>query len=206
MPETYREITEQEKFWKGEFGDSYTLRNQGDSIVQSNKAMFSKIFKQPVDSLIEMGANIGLNLQALQLLFPDINLAAVEINPIAADKLREQGFEVCQTSILDFEHTKLYEVALSKGVLIHINPKLLPKVYEKLYHASSRYICLAEYYSPHPVEINYRGHESRLFKRDFAGEMLDQFEDLTLVDYGFVYHRDGVNPQDDLTWFLMEKQ
>ena len=42
---------------------------------------------------------------------------------------------------------------------------------------------------------------ARLFKRDFAGEMLDRFSDLRLVDYGFRYHRDPAHPADDLTWF-----
>jgi spore coat polysaccharide biosynthesis protein SpsF len=55
------------------------------------------------------------------------------------------------------------------------------------------------------VEIDYRGHSGKLFKRDFAGEMLDRFPDLKLVSYGFCYHRDEF-PQDDSTWFLMEKQ
>jgi hypothetical protein len=27
-----------------------------------------------------------------------------------------------------------------------------------------------------------------------------------LCDYGFVYHRDPLFPQDDITWFLMEKR
>ena len=45
-----------------------------------------------------------------------------------------------------------------------------------------------------------------LFKRDFAGELLDKYKNkLLLLDYGFIYHRDTY-PQDDLTWFLMEKQ
>jgi len=44
-----------------------------------------------------------------------------------------------------------------------------------------------------------------LFKRDFAGEMLDRFKDLELLDYGFVYHRDNNFPQDDLNWFLLRK-
>jgi spore coat polysaccharide biosynthesis protein SpsF len=26
-----------------------------------------------------------------------------------------------------------------------------------------------------------------------------------LVDYGFAYHRDPAFPQDDITWFLLEK-
>ena len=66
----------------------------------------------------------------------------------------------------------------------------LTDVYKKLYTVSTRYILVAEYYNPSPVSINYRGHSDKLFKRDFAGEMLDTFPDLRLVDYGFAYHRD----------------
>jgi len=44
-----------------------------------------------------------------------------------------------------------------------------------------------------------------LFKRDFAGEMLDRYPALKLLDYGFVYRRDPLFPQDDMTWFLLEK-
>jgi len=97
-------------------------------------------------------------------------------------------------------------VSLIKGVLIHINPAMLPAVYEKLYAASHRYILIGEYYNPSPVTIPYRGHEDRLFKRDFAGEMLETYSDLTLVDYGFCYKRDTAFPQDDITWFLLEKR
>ena len=70
---------------------------------------------------------------------------------------------------------------------------------------SNRYICIAEYYNPTPVEINYRGHQGKLFKRDFAGEILDKFHDLQLLYYGFIYHRDHQFPQDDVNWFLLEK-
>ena len=58
-----------------------------------------------------------------------------------------------------------------KGVLIHINPDMLNNVYEKLYDSSDRYILVAEYYNPTPVNVSYRGYNDRLFKRDFAGEM-----------------------------------
>ena len=34
---------------------------------------------------------------------------------------------------------------------------------------------------------------------------MDQFIDLQLVDYGFAYHRDKNFPQDDISWFLLEK-
>ena len=66
-------------------------------------------------------------------------------------------------------------------------------------------MLIAEYYNPTPVEVTYRGHSRRLFKRDFAGELLSAYDDLQLVDYGFSYHGDPVMPQDDITWFLLEK-
>jgi hypothetical protein len=64
---------------------------------------------------------------------------------------------------------------------------------------------ICEYYNPTPVTVVYRGHRDRLFKRDFAGEMLDKYADLALLDYGFTYHRDANFPQDDANWFLLEK-
>ncbi|MBV7550115.1 hypothetical protein KW849_27925 [Pseudomonas sp. PDM26] len=57
-----------------------------------------------------------------------------------------------------------------------------------------------------PVEAPYRGNSGKLFKRDFAGEMLDRYDDLHLVDYGFDYHRDRQFPVDDITWFVLEKR
>ena len=38
-----------------------------------------------------------------------------------------------------------------------------------------------------------------------AGEMMDRYPQLRLVDYGFLYRRDPNFPQDDITWFLLAK-
>jgi len=35
--------------------------------------------------------------------------------------------------------------------------------------------------------------------------MLDRHNNFSLLDYGFVYHRDNNFPLDDGTWFLLEK-
>jgi len=40
---------------------------------------------------------------------------------------------------------------------------------------------------------------------DFAGEVLDSYSEMRLLDYGFAYHRDTACKQDDTTWFLLEK-
>ena len=78
-------------------------------------------------------------------------------------------------------------------------------MYDKLVAATGRYLLVAEYYNPSPVTINYRGHTDRLFKRDFAGEIMDRHPHMQLLDYGFSYRKDPNFPQDDITWFLMEK-
>jgi spore coat polysaccharide biosynthesis protein SpsF len=201
--------TEQEYFWAGEFGDEYTGRNQANATVASNTALFSKILSSTnsISSIIEFGANIGLNLEAIRRLLPNAELSAIEINETAIVKLKEiQNIKIYHSSILDFQPDKDRDLVLIKGVLIHINQNELQKVYELLYKTSKKYICIAEYYNPSPVEVRYRGHEGKLFKRDFAGEIIKQYSDLNLIDYGFVYHRDHNFSQDDITWFLLEKR
>ncbi len=201
--------TEQEGFWAGDFGDEYSERNVGKGWIAANTALFAKVLDRTrnVKSVVEFGANIGLNLRAFDQLIPNAEFAAVEINKTAAEELRNWGkTHVIESSILDFTPEKVWDLALIKGVLIHIDPLQLNAVYDNLYAASKKYICIVEYYNPTPIALPYRGHADRLFKRDFAGEILDRFEDLRLVDYGFCYHRDTNYPQDDVTWFLLEKQ
>ncbi len=201
--------TEQEQFWAGSFGDEYIGRNQSMDIVAANMAMFSRILERTtgVGSIIEFGANVGLNLIALKALLPKAVLSGVEINESAVEKLGHLGFvKIFHKSILDFVSLDPYDLVLSKTVLIHIAPDRLNDVYDNMYASAGRYICLAEYYNPAPVEVNYRGHTGKLFKRDFAGEMLARFPGLKLVDYGFRYRNSPIFPMDDITWFLLEKR
>lgn len=201
--------TEQEKFWANEFGTEYIERNKGEQLLASNLNLFSKALHQAgsIDSCIEFGANIGMNLKALKLLYPSITLNAIEINENAANILADFiGKEnVYNGSIFEYKIESKVQLSLIKGVLIHINPNMLNNVYEQLYNSSEKFILIAEYYNPTPVVLNYRGHDDRLFKRDFAGEFLDIYPDTELIDYGFSYRRDPAFPQDDITWFLIKK-
>jgi pseudaminic acid biosynthesis-associated methylase len=139
-------------------------------------------------------------------LLPGAKLAGIEINETAFAQLAKlTGVEAIRGSLLDYRPEKLADFAFTSGVLIHIAPERLADAYEALYEASQRYVLVCEYYNPAPVEVTYRGHPGRLFKRDFAGELLARYADLRLVDYGFVYHRDPMFPLDDFNWFLMEK-
>ena len=60
--------TDQENFWAGEFGNLYIDRNKSDQLMASNLEYFSKSLKAAIgiQSVIEFGANIGMNLKALK--------------------------------------------------------------------------------------------------------------------------------------------
>ena len=204
--------TEQEAFWAGEFGNDYTDRNDDQlKILPTDTYLFSQVLKNTcgIKSAIEFGSNIGYNLAAIKRLLPLVDISAVEINTKAVEILKKRfdnNIKIYNQSILDFSIDYKRDLVLIKGVLIHINPDELIVVYQKLYESAQKYIVVCEYYNPCPVEVNYRGNTGKLFKRDFAGEILNQYKDLKLVDYGFIYHRDNIFPGDDFTWFLMEKK
>ena len=202
---TYK--TEQENFWAGEFGVNYIDRNNSEPLLYSKVAMWARMLQAAnnVNSIRELGCNIGLNLVALKRLQPKLNLSGYEINEEAAKQASDFNVaEIKQGSILEEINDTKVDLTFTAGVLIHINPDYLDFVYKNLVNGSNRYVLVAEYYNPAPIKINYRGHEDRLFKRDFAGDLIDNY-DMKLVDYGFVYKRDNWAPQDDTTWFLLEK-
>ncbi len=201
--------TQQEDFWAGEFGDSYIKRNQNKLLTASNISIFSQVFKkaQNIESIIEFGSNIGLNLIAINHLLPNAKCSAIEINPNAVKELEKLALDtIFPMSILEFSDNQKRDFVFTKGVLIHIDPNSLEQVYEKMYSISSKYICMIEYYNPTPVELSYRGHSGKLYKRDFAGEIMKKYIDLELIDYGFFYHNDPRHDQEDMTWFLMKKK
>ncbi|MDR2695266.1 MAG: pseudaminic acid biosynthesis-associated methylase [Deltaproteobacteria bacterium] len=201
--------TEQEKFWAGEFGESYIQRNDLTPEFMAGKlALWGRVLRgcRPMPhSILELGANIGGNLRAIHALFPAAALTGVEINSAAAAALRDWGVaEVVEGSLYESVPKRQWEFVFTAGVLIHLKPEMLPATYRIMEQSSSRYVCMIEYYNPTPVALEYRGHTERLYKRDFAGDFLDACPDFVLRDYGFTYHREAPG-FDDLNWFVMER-
>lgn len=212
-PALARTPTAQEAFWSGDFGDAYVDRCRGAGLEATRLYLWSRILKRcgPIGSVTEFGANIGLNVKALRALLPQAHLHAVEINAKAAAQLRTLADDlgavaVLEGSLLDTAPAAPSDLAFTCTVLIHIAPDALPQAYAQLARAAGRYAVICEYYNPSPVQVSYRGHEERLFKRDFAGEFLEAHREFHLLDYGFHYRRDPNFPMDDFTWFLMERR
>ena len=60
-------LTEQEAFWRGEFGDGYVERNSAfdtELELRAWKKMFAKA--EGIRSVLECGSNIGRNLKTIQ--------------------------------------------------------------------------------------------------------------------------------------------
>lgn len=201
-----KDKTAQEEFWSGEFGDQYTERNQ--IVPATIKGFFASVLSKTygVRSICELGANKGHNLEAIYSLSDNYELTGVELNRSAYEKMAEKPYIRSYNSLIqNFSSQSHFDFVFTCGVLIHIHPDDLPLVYDKMFQLSNRYILINEYFSQFPVELEYRGYSEKLFKRDFAGELLDQFNGrLSVVDYGFLWER-LASPWDNLTWFLLEK-
>jgi len=199
--------TKQDEFWAGKFGDDYIDRSQ--DLYPIALYVYSQILgKTPgVRTILELGANIGINLEAMHALLPWVTADAVEINAKAVRALRTKPFiqDVFHGSVLDYVPTKTYDLVMTSGLMIHLAPEFLPQVYDTMVQASAKYLLVIEYYNPDPVEVPYRGHSGVLFKRDFAGELMDRHPGVELVDNGFFYRRDKNFPGGDNFWFLLKK-
>lgn len=199
-------MSEHAAWWAGPAGDAYHSRNHGR--VESNREFFSKVLdgrEGHIKSAIELGCGIGENMTALSLVIPGINLWGVEVNKGAAEQC-DMG-SIIVASLLDFKMppNQIFDLAYTKGVLIHVAPEDLPRAYQRLYQASSKYILIAEYHNPAPVEVEYRGQAGRLWKRDFAAEFMEAHP-VRLIDYGFAWKHDPRGSQDDLVWTLFKRR
>jgi len=198
--------------WGGDFGDDYIERNLPDAErVAQREAMWKAILPamapEMPGSIVEIGANVGINLRALRNL-TDSELFALEPNRKARGILRSDGV-VPESNILTGtgSHIELGEnavdLAFTSGVLIHVPPEELPGVYKEMHRVSRRYLLSIEYFAAEPEGKRYRGRDGLLFKRDFGALWLDLFPDLKIVDYGFFWR--PATGLDNLTWWLFRK-
>lgn len=188
-------------FWRGRFGDEYTERTAKEDI-EARVTLWDDILEclgAWPDSILEIGAGTGRNLKALSK-FNGWPLTGVEPNVTARKLLTEAGFGAIDGTAAKPGCTA--DLVFTSGVLIHISPNELLDACQGIYDAAQRYIVCIEYFSADPEEKEYRGHAGKLWKRDFGGFWLDNF-DLEPLGYGFVWKR--MTGLDDLTWWAFHK-
>jgi len=203
------------KHWAGSFGDDYILRNEfsQDKIDQITRAFKKIIGSLNLNSILEVGSNVGNNLVAIDRIFyskPDIY--AIEPNKTAYQRLIDGSTpaNIKQAWNCDAFNIPLgddaVDLVFTCGVLIHIHPDDLSQVLNEIFRVSRKYILCSEYFSHEPEEKEYHGQTGLLFKRDYGAYYLDQFKNrIECIDYGFLWQRD-YNVFDNLNWWLFQKK
>lgn len=205
-------FNEQENFWKKTYSEEYINKNSNFNqqlLIEGWSKILNKI--DAPNTILECGANIGRNIEALDLIFPLASKTAIEISSDAASVLREKfdRLNVLNTSILEGDiEKKSYDLTFTMGVLIHIHPNNLLENLEKIISTSKRYVVIGEYFNRTPVSLTYQGEKEKLFKCDFGKLILENFGDeLALVDYGFLWgHIYDEGGFDDTTWWVFERK
>jgi pseudaminic acid biosynthesis-associated methylase len=208
-PEMNKRI--QDIFWVKDYANDYAFKNSEFDNELGRDAWAKMLAKTKLNdkSYLEVGCNIGRNLDQLKLLDPGLRASAIEINPQALAKAKSKHqlqSEFCgPAQDANFE-VDTFELVFTCGVLIHISPDELGIIMQKMHAWSNKYILIAEYFNRTPVSIEYQGKTDLLFKRDFGGLFIDNFP-AKLIDYGFlwgrIYDKAGF---DDITWWLFEKE
>jgi len=204
-------MNRQEKLWNGAFGTDYHSRNQFEDRSAFWKDVLGGEVLTDAWSVLEPGAGKGENLAGIRearKYYLDVEMLAsklvgVEVNKVACDQIRAAGAMGINSAFLDMPLDQQFPLVITRGFLIHVPSAALAPTLAKIYNASSKWICLAEYYSPVRREVKYQGQGSALWLDDFAGEIMKMYPSLKLNDYGFKYHKDGQGY--DLTYFLLEK-
>ncbi len=213
-------MTQQEQFWAGDFGQSYTDRNTRDRAewddfyrqnwgltkTDMNAAFLSDL---PRDArILEVGCNTGMQLRGLQDM-GFTNLYGVELQPYAVEKAKQQtqGINIIQGSGFELPFRDgFFDLVCTNGVLIHIAPDDLPRIMGEMVRCSRQYVFGFEYYSPSLTSVPYRGNEGFLWKADYAALFQQQHPSLTLEKQTlYPYINQAESGNQDAMYLLSKK-
>jgi len=194
-----------EQLWSGEFGNDYVERNLN---AYDKRGAFWLPFIEELapESVLEIGCNVGGNLQWIaQRVRPD-RVVGVDVNAKALKLLEERvpGVRAVHAPARDVPFAdRSVDLVFTMGVLIHQPEESLVRVMSEMVRVSKRWLFCAEYYDTETVEIPYRGVDGALFRRDYKRLFEEMFPtELALVREGFLGEDDGY---DRDTWWLFER-
>jgi pseudaminic acid biosynthesis-associated methylase len=200
---------QEERYWAN--NSHYVTRNSTFDHVLGVRAW--KQILQPIQreikSVLDCGANIGRNIGFLKdsSLLPEAEFAAIDLNKAALDVLATKfpDAKLYNSSLLNIDLEAKFDLVFTSGVLIHINPENLARVFDNLMTFSNRYLILIEYFNRTPVEIPYHGQSGLLWKRDFGKDFLE-YSNWKVVSYGFLWGQEFDNCGfDDCNYWVFER-
>lgn len=187
------------EFWRGEFGTEYTGRNQIDPAIRV--PFWQKILSAThPQSVLEVGCNNGSNLRAIRTINPDITLQGVDVNQAALAEAADYGLPVTEMEASEIASFGTFDLVFTAGVLIHASSDQLSDVMDAIISASRSHVLAVEYADDTEVEVNYRGHDGKLWRRPFG--KLYQEKGLQIISSGDA----PAEAFDRCEFWLMEKR
>ncbi len=195
-----------DELWAGEFGNDYAKRNANTN--RGRYEVWKMLLPRQIESVLEVGANIGLNLEAIERARPGIELYASEPNELAREELIAANLMPERNITGDYARKLRWpdnhaDLVLTCGLLIHIPKDELIQSMKEIYRCSKRWIICAEYFAPSEEMIPYRGKPNALWRRDYGSLWLDNFRDLRCDHVAFAWKR--MTGLDNLTIWVLEK-
>lgn len=195
-------LTEQEEFWKGEFGAGYISRNR-DVNWRARVPFWADIIERTgARSVLEAGCNLGLNMKAIRAVDPMISLWGCDINNAAIEEAGDAGLSVVEASLFDLKKEWPdggFDLVFTAGVLIHVSSEDLSRAMDSIISVSNRYVLAVEYADEAEVMVPYRDHTERLWRRPFGD--LYRARGLKLVMNGEA----PADAFDKCAWWLLER-
>jgi pseudaminic acid biosynthesis-associated methylase len=193
-----------EALWQGDFGDAYTERNS--SVAAKRGPFWHELLSAfPCQRVLEVGCNLGANLQWLAGIVPPREVYGIDVNESALTRVRATLPAVNpmwgKARELPFRDG-YFDLVFTCGVLIHQPPDTLPEVMSEVVRCSRHYVLAAEYFADELTEVPYRDQPGSLFKMNFGRLYQEQHPALRLVRTGFLSRAEG---WDDLTFWLFDK-
>lgn len=197
-------------FWQGEGGDAYMRRNEPTTMEiarrqRSLSSIIAHCYPKP-SSILEVGSGPGMNLMASIGIVNNVALYAVEPNLLARERLEKalgqyvEVFDGHAGAICAADAS--FDLCLTAGVLIHVNPDRLVDCMREIARVSRRYVLAIEYFAPQCEPVMYYGAE-RIWRNDFGRLYRDECG-LRPVVHGFFW-KEADEGYDSTVWWLMEK-
>jgi len=195
-------------WWSGEGGDAYMLRNDpSEQNIAARTQSLNRVLARcylPIQSVLEVGAGPGANLRALHVLLPQSQLYTVEPNETVRKRLESLSyvkvFDGHAGAICAEDNS--FDLVLTAGVLIHVNPDRLSDCMREIVRVSRRYVLAIEYFAPKCEPIVYYGAE-RIWRNNFGKLYRDECG-LKPIAHGFFW-KEGGEGYDNTVWHLLEK-
>ena len=203
--------------WCSGFGKDYTDRckktpDQYDELYTSlygiTRTKLNKDFIGNIDrsaKILEVGTNVGNQLKLLSRMgFRNLYGIELQFYPIKISQFKYYGISLLQGSAFDIPFKdNAFDIVFTTGVLIHIDPDLLPLVLKEIYRCTRRYIWGLEFYNENLLEIPYRGKNKMMWKADYVAIYQDCFPDLNMIKKKNYKYLENDNNNDCM--FLLEK-